>query len=185
VEYEAGRVLVEIDLREHDGNDGLPPNLIDAYADAAEVCFEQFHHLRVELSLYEDGIEAGRQFEIMWTEVTDAQRRGHANVLDATEMGAYSVALAVVQKTHAHYAYSRADQGSGADFYIVPFGVDDLEDAIRLEISGVLSGDAPVVNSRLNRKEAQLRAGASNLPGIACVVGFELATVRMKTVADA
>jgi hypothetical protein len=49
---------------------------------------------------------------------------------------------------------------------------DDLETAIRLEISGTAIADKNALNKRLAQKLTQAQNGASNLPAIAVVVGF-------------
>ena len=68
----------------------------------------------------------------------------------------------------------RAETGTGADYYIAPAGrgVDDLEDCLRLEVSGVDHGDEKEVLKRLSAKVRQARAGSSSLPAVAGVFGF-------------
>jgi hypothetical protein len=72
----------------------------------------------------------------------------------------------------------RAETLTGADYYVAAPGSDptDLETSYRLEVSGTNSGD---VRQRLLQKQAQTRAGQSNLPAIAAVVGFKSATVAI------
>jgi len=67
------------------------------------------------------------------------------------------------------------DQDTGADYYVAPVGAspDDLEDCVRLEISGVDRGGASAVAQRLKAKLEQVAAGKSNLPAMAGVVGFQ------------
>ena len=50
---------------------------------------------------------------------------------------------------------------------------DDLEGCLRLEVSGVDRGPAPVVRQRLDAKLRQAAAGNGNLPALASVVGFK------------
>jgi hypothetical protein len=71
-------------------------------------------------------------------------------------------------------AVRRAETGSGADYYIAAPGTqaDDLEDCVRLEVSGVDRGGTAIVTRRLREKLDQAAAGKSNLPAIAGVVGF-------------
>lgn len=91
-----------------------------------------------------------------------------------TEMGAYALALAAMEHTRGLVAVSRAETRTGADYYLdVPDAeVVDLETSVRLEVSGTDTGDEKVVSARLAQKLKQATAGASNLPAIACVVGF-------------
>ena len=69
----------------------------------------------------------------------------------------------------------RAETRTGADYYVAPHGAsaDDLEDCLRLEVSGVDRGPESVVRKRLNDKLRQAAAGNSNLPALAGVVGFK------------
>ncbi len=52
-------------------------------------------------------------------------------------------------------------------------GSDDLEDCIRLEVSGINAGGSSDIKRRLREKLAQAARGASNLPAIAAVIGFK------------
>ena len=72
---------------------------------------------------------------------------------------------------------------TGADYYIAPKGtaLDDLEDCLRLEVSGVDRGPESAIDRRLRTKLAQAAAGNSNLPALAGVVGFR---ARLILVAD-
>ena len=51
--------------------------------------------------------------------------------------------------------------------------ISDLEDCLRLEVSGVDRGPEQTVRQRLNAKLRQAAAGDSNLPALAGVVGFK------------
>ena len=68
----------------------------------------------------------------------------------------------------------RAETRTGADYYVDLPGAeaDDLETAIRLEVSGTSGGNTSVIESRLKQKLEQASNGDSNLPAIATVVGF-------------
>ena len=58
--------------------------------------------------------------------------------------------------------------------------VDDLEDAVRLEVSGVDRGPASRVERRLAEKILQTYGGSSSLPAIVAVVGFEVKLVLIQ-----
>jgi hypothetical protein len=80
------------------------------------------------------------------------------------------------------YAVRRAETGTGADYYIGPpgSGVNDLEECLRLEVSGVDHGDEKEVLKRLSAKVRPARAGNGSLPAVAGVFGFwaKLLTVQ-------
>jgi hypothetical protein len=58
--------------------------------------------------------------------------------------------------------------------------VADLENAFRLEVSGVANGPETAVKRRVREKLAQLRAGASDVPAYAAVVGFKARLIVLK-----
>ena len=70
---------------------------------------------------------------------------------------------------------------TGADYYIACPGdaADDLESCLRLEVSGVDRGPLSTATRRLSQKLDQLARGASNLPAMAGVVGFEARAILL------
>ena len=83
-------------------------------------------------------------------------------------------------------AVRRAETKTGADYYIGPVGtqVEDLEDCLRLEVSGVNRGQPAAVTRRLDQKLRQALAGTSNLPALAGVVGFEARVICLSRVEE-
>jgi hypothetical protein len=81
-------------------------------------------------------------------------------------------------------AVLRAHTRSGADYFIAPQGTPrgDVENATRLEISGVDKGDGKAVRARLLQKMDQARRGESDRPAMAAVIGFKAATVMYEQV---
>ena len=145
----------------------------DSYAEAAGVCLDRHHRSPTDFDLDRSGTRSGAV--VAW-QPPDARTRGAwANETDATEAGASACALAAVELTDGLVAVRRAETGTGADYYVAPPGAspDDLEDCLRLEVSGVDRGPEPVVRQRLNAKLRQAAAGNSNLPALAGVVGFK------------
>ena len=124
--------------------------------------------------------------ELHWSATTKQVRGAWANKIDATEAGAYACALAGAELSRGHVAVRRAETGTGADYYVGPpgSGVDDLEYCRRLEVSGVDVGDGQRLEARLQAKVKQAQVGASNLPAVAAVVGFEARRILLTDVAD-
>lgn len=116
----------------------------------------------------------------------EATRRAWANEIDTTEAGAYGCVLAAIEQAGGFVAVARAEQGTGADYYVGPpgSGLEDLEDCYRLEVSGVDRGARPIVEDRLRRKMTQAREGDSSIPAIAGVVGFREGLVLIAPVED-
>ena len=112
--------------------------------------------------------------DVEW-EATDERARGAwANEIDTTEWGASACVLAAVELFDGLIAIKRAETETGADYYVAPPGVssDDIEDHIRLEVSGVDRGNDAAVRRRLRDKIEQLARGGDDIPGIAGVIGF-------------
>ncbi len=122
----------------------------------------------------------------MWEETSQRERHAWGNATDTTEAGAYGLALAAVE-LESLVAVRRAETGTGADYYVAPLGIvaDDLEDCIRLEVSGVDRGDERAVHLRLCQKVQQALSGSSSLPAIAAVVGFRSRIIAMDRAEEA
>jgi hypothetical protein len=163
----------------HTRHDGLTKAIADCYTEAARVCLDRHHAPPEEIQIKSDGTAHAA---IANWEPTDDQTKGAwANTDDATRDGAYAFALAAAEITEGLVAVHRAETRTGADYYVAPKGktIDDLEECLRLEVSGVDRGAESAVAQRLNAKLKQAAAGASNLPAMAGVVGFKAAVVLL------
>ena len=151
---------------------GVTPGIAAAFAEAVTVCLAR-HHSSPQRVLLQDCI--GHQQSIAeWQTLDRRTLDGWANKDDATEYGAYGLALAAVELTRGVVAVRRAETRTGVDYYLgdpqVP--ADDLEASLRLEVSGTDEGTEAIIQSRLRQKLEQAATGTSNLPAIATVVGF-------------
>lgn len=157
---------------------GLTTGVAMSYREAAEVCLARHHSPPTDLAV-EHGSEITALAE--WTVPDDRTKRAWANETDATEAGAYCVALAVIEVTDDLVAISRAETRTGADYYVAPKGTElaDLERAYRLEVSGIDEGGLSSVRTRLRQKVEQALRGRSSLPAIAAVVAFSSASVAI------
>lgn len=151
---------------------GITEALAPALYQAASVCLDRHHTppCEFELERSSDVVRA----ELRWSVPTREARNAWANEIEATEFGACAVCLASIHRVCGLVAIRRADTRTGADYYLAPTGAkgEDLEDCIRLEVSGVDRGGRQVVFSRLSAKIEQTRRGDSNLPALATVCGF-------------
>lgn len=166
-------VLEELDER----HPGLTKGIAASYAEAARVCLDRHHNAPVAFAI--DRAENPCTAVISWQPVDARIRNAWANATDATEAGAYCIALAAIEITDGLVAISRAEILTGADYYIgiASEGLQDLEKSRRLEVSGIDQGDLAALKSRLAQKVRQCHRGESSLPAIATVVGFSAATV--------
>lgn len=162
---------------------GLTEEIAAYYAQGARVCLDRHHAppraMRIEReSRTED-------CSLNWEATSEDVRNAWGNSEDATRDGAYILALAAIEHTEELVAVHRAQSRSGADYFVAPIGSKkgDLENAIRLEVSGIDKSDPPKLRARLQQKKEQTRRGDSDKPAIAIVVGFSSAVVVMEHVA--
>lgn len=163
---------------------GLTKAIGDTYAEAAAVCLNRHHSSPAEIRAFvRDEVS---NCTLPWEAPDSVTLRAHANEIDATEQGAYAVCLAAVEAIAGLVAVSRAETRTGADYYVAPIGNDleDLENCIRLEVSGLNAGNAAAVKARLKSKVAQTAKGMSNLPALAAVVGFKERLIAVAMLAD-
>ncbi len=161
---------------------GVTKALGDSYTEAACVCLHR-HHAPPQ------GFHIDREMDrkvalVGWRPPTPRELAAHANEIDATEAGAYAMVLAGVELTDNLVAVHRAETRTGADYYLAPLGAaaGDLENCIRLEVSGISKGEAQDVKDRLGVKVRQASRGKSALPAMAGVVGFSCKTMMIKNV---
>jgi len=163
----------------------LTPSIAGTYKEAASVCLHRHHASPIEVRLSDTGTQLIA--ELGWNAPDQLTAGAWANVTDATEAGAYGCVIAGLELLRNMFAVRRAETGTGADYYIGPAGagVDDLEDCLRLEVSGVSDGDEKAVTKRLMEKIQQAQRGNSSLPAIAGVVGFSAKLLVFSDVPEA
>lgn len=152
---------------------GVSPGVGMSYKEAASVCLDRHHTSPATFSVRDN--MATSAADTLWTPPDSTLMHAWANEIDTTEAGGYAIALAAVELMRGLVAIRRAETRTGADYYLGLPGAspDDLETAIRLEISGSAAGSLSSLETRLKQKMSQTEAGDSNLPAMAVVVGFE------------
>jgi len=165
----------------HQRHRALTEPLAGAYREAAAVCMNRHHDSPAEMTVIDNGTR--RSAELSWP-VPDARMlAAWANEIDTTEFGAYGCVISAVELTRGLFAIRRAETGTGADYYVGRQGSgDDLEDCLRLEVSGLSSGPVGEVNRRLVEKVSQSLRGNSSLPALAGVVGFSAKMIMIQDV---
>ena len=166
--------VYDLDKRHH----GLTPAIASSYAEGAAVCLQR-HHSPVCGWIVKDSV-MDLTLLLNWDTPDARTLLAWNNHDETTEMGAYAIALVSVEHAAGLVAIGRAQNRSGADYYVGPQGSDpnDFENAFRLEVSGTDNGDRTTIARRLKAKAQQTRDGDSNLPAIAAVVGFKAATTE-------
>ena len=182
-----GSMANQAELPIHDMADrhpGLTEALADALTEAAAVCLGRHHHSPTEFDVESGDIHTAAV--VRWQRVNERVRRAWRNEIDATEWGACACALAAVELLDGLVAVGRAETKTGADYYIAPVAgsgppvdIHHFDDCLRLEVSGVDRGSEGAVNKRLGEKLMQAAVGDSDLPAMACVVGFKAKLVKL------
>lgn len=169
----------------HERHHALTVPIAGSYLEAASVCLSRHHTPPVQITLSDNGSESSA--ETSWMVPDSRTLDAWANTTDTTEAGAYCCVIAGVEGLRGLVAVRRAETGTGADYYLGPpgAGANDLEDLVRLEVSGVDAGDRKEVDKRLLQKVRQAREGASSLPALAGVIGFSAKLLMVRDVAVA
>jgi len=162
---------------------GVSFGLSQCYWEAAQVCLDRHHPPPKVTFKLEDNANV-QLVAVSWTATSSSLKSAWANKDDTTEAAAYCLALGAIEQSRGLVAVSRAETRTGADYYLSPSGSlsQDLEAAIRIEISGMDRGTDGEIQARLSSKVNQAAKGKSNLPAIASVVGFAALKIVSKDV---
>lgn len=141
-----------------------------AMAEAGSVCLEsQGHTPGVSLRVQGDVV---RSHELRWRAATDQDRRSWADMEEATEEGAAGIALLLTRQETGYSANSRSRKRTGIDFWLGS-DPDVLITSARLEVSGILHGDASAIRARVQEKMYQTeKSDATGFPVYVSVVEF-------------
>jgi hypothetical protein len=166
-------IVLDVDATTPWGN--ISPGMRDCFVEAARVMLDSFHSVAPASGTWTS--ESGSaKTEIHWTAATSAMKSSHANSKDATEDGAYALAVLAADRLGLR-VLGRAPQGSGADWFVEdPRRPTQL---MKLEVSGIASGGAP--GARLGRKVEQAMGGAIAAGGLAVVFRFEDASLYSRS----
>lgn len=153
---------------------GVTNGIALALSEAAEVCLSRHHLAPVEFDLLEFSPSRTRVVSLRWVSPSREALRAWNNSNEATEFGACAIGIAAVYLSRHLQVVARAETGSGADYFLAPIGAepDDLENCVRLELSGVDKGTQDEVKRRVASKLAQAERGNLDTPALAAVTGF-------------
>ena len=120
---------------------GLGTRTLEFWAEAASVMLHKFHAVPpppTSIQVVLDGSTTTMSIE--WDAPSHQAMADHANEKDATEDGAYAIAVAAAHH-HGYFVKRRTHQGSGADLLMTRVGEPD-NDFVKLEVSGIARGAA-------------------------------------------
>jgi hypothetical protein len=151
-------------------------------AEGAAYClYKNGHHSPGSLVLT---IEEPLITSLIWEEVGAELDSTWTDLKEATEYGAYALAIVVCLKITSFPRVERcAQQGTGIDIWVTD-NADDrgiFQRAARLEVSGILRDDQNRTKARLKQKIVQTkRSDKTTLPAYVAVVEFASPEIRMQ-----
>jgi hypothetical protein len=172
--------MTKLDLRTLRAMSSASPTMLAFYAETASVMLWRFHapHKSLELAETPGTWHRGEQsipVILLWNEPTMEVLHSHGNEQDATEQGAYALAIAVADALGFH-VLGRAHHGSGSDWIMIPRG-EPTNDYYKLEVSGMARAGTESPASRLAAKVQQGSNGDLRRPGVAVVARFQDAAI--------
>jgi succinate dehydrogenase/fumarate reductase flavoprotein subunit len=157
--------------------EGIMPGLTRAYgaqlAEAAAVCLENREH-KSGVTFHLTGWK-GAQFLMEWAAIDERARRSNNDLQEATERGAYGIAILIVCHLTGMVVLERSAKGRGFDYWLgdeEEDGDELFQKKARLEVSGILSGSHSEVQARVRRKQEQMKPSDRLAPGYVAVVEF-------------
>ena len=144
-------------------------------AQAAVICLDHQTHTSAVPLVVDGNFTA--TFSLSWSErVTEAKRRFWNDLDEATQQGAYAVAILLIRALTGYTVIERSRKGTGFDWWL---GAEDnlFQSKARLEVSGILRGTPRRINSRIKARMGQTRQ-SDNLALTAYVVVVEFGTPR-------
>jgi len=153
------------------GHLGISPAYGAFLAEAASYCLRRNNHMNPVL-LYLTGDVCTRG-NLKWCEGTEQDESTWADLQEATEYGAYGVAIIVALPLTETSRVERSAKGTGIDYWLGD-GKDErgiFQRTARLEVSGVLKGDKAKIAVRLSEKLVQTkRSDKARLPAFVVIV---------------
>ncbi len=142
-------------------------------AEAASHCLGCTNH--VSPVLLEVTGDACSIWSLKWSEAVDVEDGTWADLQEATEYGAYGIAITVALALTKTSRVERSAKGTGIDYWLGS-GKDQrgiFQRTARLEVSGILNGDKRKIDARLKEKLAQTeRSDQTQLPAYVSIVEF-------------
>jgi hypothetical protein len=163
------------------GSSGLLDGIVEYMGSCAAVCLEKNAHASGVLMLLEG--DYSTKFRLTWSVLSEKHHRTCADIQEATEFGAYGVAILMVRETTGKTVVQRAAKGPGFDFWVGDEEDLDLpfQGLTRLEVSGILQGNIGSIRARINQKKKQVTPSDDRGPAIIAVVDFGGPLTRMES----
>lgn len=173
------RPKADLDLRDFSSvGPRLHSSAAAYYGNSASYCLRR-HRARGPIFLRYTDTKSERTLRVQAHVITRAVRATFNDLQDATEHGAYGVALLTAALEMGATLAERSYKGPGFDFHLYPPGLgtsldpDDIFSGTwALEVSGLLQGTAADVDGRLREKRRQVASAAKIQPTLVAIVEF-------------
>jgi hypothetical protein len=132
------------------------PNMYSYYAEAAAICLED-NNFYGDVSLHIEG-EQTATFHLTWNRLNEQIKDMHNDLIYETEYGAYCIAFLIIHHLTDYKIIRRSKRKTGFDYWM-SHKVSDypFDETARLEVSGILNGNAADIKRRLKEKQAQVK----------------------------
>lgn len=179
--------VIDLSALSDPGITGLTVAYGSLFAEAAAVCLCENGHkgddtacvIREILSLTPEKTK-DKHVSLRYPPLPDKAKETHADPQYATEHGAYGMALLVANRLKGLKVLRQSVKGTGFDYWLTEKDGDGIQEAARLEVSGLLHGKPADVRKRVRQKWNQAgRTDHLPLPKIIVVTNFEPPSVDM------
>lgn len=150
-----------------------------SFAEAAAVCLARYHEKKVNVVVLGD---LQSEFELVWGQVSEEQRNSYNDLEEATEDGAYCLAIWVIEKLTEYHTLRKSQKQTGIDFFLNhKTDTQNPKPQARLEVSGILKGTTSKIKARLNQKIAQsMQSDDLEIPAFIIIVEFSKPSITVK-----
>jgi hypothetical protein len=108
-------------------------------------------------------------------------RRCYNDLVAATELGAYGVAIMLILNLTEYTAIEQSRKGTAFDYWLgKKDDVFPFDKQACLEVSGILKGDDSVMNNRSKEKITRLQEKKNPLPAFIIIVEFSTPKSNIK-----
>lgn len=155
----------------------LTPVRCAYFGEAACVCLERKGHASgVRLKMIGD-FEG--EIILKWNKLDPTVFESWINLEETVEDAAYGLAITMVSMNTPYEIIKQSAKGSNVDFWCAEKNGDyPFQNAVRLEVSGILHGSMGQINFRLKEKKIQAENG--EVPYLVLVAEFSRPLVKSK-----
>lgn len=153
---------------------GMSVELVRTHQQAAWVCLHQKPHAQPVTLDVTNEVEAlpSERVELSWATPTPDQLVSFADLQEATEWGATSIAMYLLHHLMGYRSFERSWKGTGFDYWMSKEAAVLMNGRDRLEVSGLLNGDSSRERARVKAKVKQMAKGGLPGRGLAAVINF-------------